>query len=299
MADNITLNAGLGGDVVAADDIGSVKYQRVKIAHGADGSATDASTAAAFPVRPLGDYGFDLARGVLASGSVNHKFGRNTAVAAASREDIWTVGGSYNWLTAAAPLRIAAGGNAADTSTGTGARTVTVEGLSTAWTEISATLTLAGTSASAASTASFYRVNRAYVATCGTYTGNNTGDIVIETTAGTTVGGILATDGQTEQTMYTVPAGKTGYLVRAHANVSGNQAADLRLCQRRNADTVTAPFSAMRIIIAVDGIAGVWTRTFDAAITIPAKTDVWWDGQATGGQNTDVDAAYDLWLIAS
>lgn len=38
MADNTTLNAGTGGDVVASDDIGpGVKYQRVKITLGADG----------------------------------------------------------------------------------------------------------------------------------------------------------------------------------------------------------------------------------------------------------------------
>jgi hypothetical protein len=41
MADNTTLDAGSGGDVIATDDIGGVKYQRVKISQGADGSATD------------------------------------------------------------------------------------------------------------------------------------------------------------------------------------------------------------------------------------------------------------------
>lgn len=42
MADNITLNSGSGGSVVASDDIGGVHFQRVKLALGADGSATDA-----------------------------------------------------------------------------------------------------------------------------------------------------------------------------------------------------------------------------------------------------------------
>ena len=37
MADNITLNAGSGGSAVAADDISSVFFQRVKLIHGADG----------------------------------------------------------------------------------------------------------------------------------------------------------------------------------------------------------------------------------------------------------------------
>jgi hypothetical protein len=37
MADNTTLNPGTGGDVVATDDIGGVKYQRVKLVLGSDG----------------------------------------------------------------------------------------------------------------------------------------------------------------------------------------------------------------------------------------------------------------------
>ncbi len=47
MADNTTVT---GGDVVASDDIGGVKYQVVKVAHGVDGSATHVSTASPLPV---------------------------------------------------------------------------------------------------------------------------------------------------------------------------------------------------------------------------------------------------------
>ena len=38
MADNTTLNTGSGGDVIATDDISGVKFQRVKLIHGADGT---------------------------------------------------------------------------------------------------------------------------------------------------------------------------------------------------------------------------------------------------------------------
>lgn len=37
MADNTTLNSGTGGDIIATDDIGGVKYQRNKITLGTDG----------------------------------------------------------------------------------------------------------------------------------------------------------------------------------------------------------------------------------------------------------------------
>ena len=56
MADNTTLNAGSGGDVIATDDIGGVKYQRVKVTHGVDGSSTDASTTSPLPIQPAAAY---------------------------------------------------------------------------------------------------------------------------------------------------------------------------------------------------------------------------------------------------
>lgn len=53
MADNISVTPGTG-KVIAADDVGGVLFQRVKIAHGADGSAADASSDTPFPVGVIG-----------------------------------------------------------------------------------------------------------------------------------------------------------------------------------------------------------------------------------------------------
>jgi hypothetical protein len=48
MADNVGYTPGTGA-TIAADDIGSVLYQRVKISEGADGSATDVSATNPMP----------------------------------------------------------------------------------------------------------------------------------------------------------------------------------------------------------------------------------------------------------
>jgi hypothetical protein len=45
MADNTTLNPGVGGDTIAADDVGGVKYQVVKLDLGADGASSPVSGA--------------------------------------------------------------------------------------------------------------------------------------------------------------------------------------------------------------------------------------------------------------
>lgn len=51
MADNTQLSANIGtGDVVASDDIGGVKHQRVKVEFGTDGNATDVSATDPLPI---------------------------------------------------------------------------------------------------------------------------------------------------------------------------------------------------------------------------------------------------------
>lgn len=50
MADNTTINSMSGGDVIATDDIGGVKHQRVKVGFGVDGSYADVSRTSQLPV---------------------------------------------------------------------------------------------------------------------------------------------------------------------------------------------------------------------------------------------------------
>ena len=72
MADNFVANAGSGGSTFAADDISSVLYPRVKVSHGADGSATDVSTASPMPVQliPQASSGCSISR-ILSAASTN------------------------------------------------------------------------------------------------------------------------------------------------------------------------------------------------------------------------------------
>jgi hypothetical protein len=73
MADNTVLNTGTGGDTISTDDIAGVKVQRVKVQHGADGSATDVSTASPLPVdqtnTTVADGGTLPAKGVQVGGT--------------------------------------------------------------------------------------------------------------------------------------------------------------------------------------------------------------------------------------
>lgn len=68
MADNTTLNVGSGGDVIATDDIGGVKYQWVKAAFGVDGAVVPVSTIDPLPV--TGSVANTLAAGSLQSAAI-------------------------------------------------------------------------------------------------------------------------------------------------------------------------------------------------------------------------------------
>lgn len=247
--------------------------------------------------RATNNFGLDVARGLYGNISNVHKFGFRASVGT-TQTVIW--GGtatSYPFPTTDTKIRVAAGGNAADVATtGAGAWTVTVQGLDANWAVQEETLTLAGASASADSTNTFIRVFRAFVASCGTYGGNNTGDISIESTGGSELITIKAGEGQSQTTVYTIPAGKMAYLTAYSADVNGKQSATVAIYQRRNADDVSSPYSAKRLLTKIPGLTGNSNKQFTSIISFPEKTDIWSEA-ATGLSSSDVNCNYDLYLV--
>lgn len=158
------------------------------------------------------DPAFLVSAGAFRGYSTVVKFGHNADVDT-TEEDLWSEGGNLTYLTTASTIRIQAGGNAADTAAGTGAREVHIQGLDANYNLITDTLVTNGASASTATTKTYLRVLRAYVGEVGS-SGHNVGAITIEAvTGGTTQAHIPAELGQTQQCFYTVPAGKTAYVI--------------------------------------------------------------------------------------
>lgn len=125
-------------------------------------------------------------------------------------EDIWAGGGLYPWKTAAGPMEVFSA-NAADTSAGTGARTVLVSGLDANHVEISETATLNG--ATVALVNQYLRINSARVVSAGSGE-RNAGDISVRDAGAGTVRAIIpATYSLTRSSAYTVPAGHTLQIV--------------------------------------------------------------------------------------
>jgi hypothetical protein len=168
-------------------------------------------------VTRMGSYEpFDVqvARGQITMHRSFCQFGINTA-ASTSNETVWIGSNTYTFPAAASVLKISSS-SASDTSNGTGARTVLVEGLNANYEPVSETVSLNGQTA-VNTTNSYIRVNKMTVLTAGTG-GTSVGNIYAGTgdvTSGVPAvvvnqTGILANE--TESGFYTVPAGYTAFI---------------------------------------------------------------------------------------
>lgn len=166
-----------------------------------------------------------VARGQISFHYDLHKFGFNPDVDDAL-ETVWAEGGLYSYLSAATVLKVSSS-STADTSAGTGARTVQLYGLDADYNEINETVTLNGQTA-VNTTNSFLRINRMVVRTAGTG-GTNAG--VIYAGTGTVTTGVPANkyatiaigDGQSLMALWTVPAGFTLYIYQTDVTVATTQ----------------------------------------------------------------------------
>ncbi len=236
----------------------------------------DADTAT---VRPT-DFKLDQAQGRFSGETIRRKFGHNDNAGNSTNEIIGGLSVSASsfggFLQTATTVRIKSGGNSNDTVAGSGARSVTVVGLDENFAEAEETINTAGTSASSATTTTFIRVVRAYVATTGTYHGANTGDVIIENgSGGTDLVSIQAGQGQSELAFDTIPAGKTAYLTNMRVDVEGSKEATVFLYQNLNADDVTAPYSSKRLIMSISGVSGNVDHSFSGYEVLPAMSDIW------------------------
>lgn len=214
----------------------------------------------------------DCQHGKVKGWTARSEYGVNPSVGT-SLEDIWSAGATRTWLTAAATME-AISDSANDTAAGTGARTIVIEGLDANWDEVSETVTMAGTSASTATTATFIRVNRAYVATVGTYGLSNIGNITIRvSSAGSTQGYILATEGATGNVCISVADGKEIDIHELHISSDSTKEVDFRVQVRENADDSTVPCSPWKTKAFYARLVGLTDISLLVPLRIPGKSD--------------------------
>lgn len=143
-----------------------------------------------------------------------YKFGYNPDVNG-DEETVWEQGGYYPWLDSAVTMFVSST-SVNDTSGGSGANTILIQGLDENYIEIEETITLNGQT-QVTTQLSYLRVYRAFVTLAGS-SGTSGGIIYIGSSGATggvpngTVYANLGIGNQTQIAAYTVPAGHTLYL---------------------------------------------------------------------------------------
>jgi hypothetical protein len=155
------------------------------------------------------------------------QFGINGAVGT-SLETVWVGGATYSFPASATTTTVSSS-STDDTSAGTGARTVLVEGVNASYVAVSETASLNGQTG-VTLTNQYLRVNKLTVLTAGSG-GTSAGSIYVGT--GTVTTGVPAaiinrtgtSSNESEAGFYTVPAGYTAYITRwtmSSANATAN-----------------------------------------------------------------------------
>lgn len=250
-------------------------------------------------VRVVNDPEIDVERGLYHNKYGEAKFGVNEDIGTSAFEDIWAAGGTLSWMTAAETFRVKAGGDAADTAAGAGCREVTIVYLDANWVEQTEALATAGASASAATSSTGFRVQRAYCSASGTYGAANTATITIEnTSSGATQATISAGLGQSEKTQYTVPANHRAIVKALCYDVEAAKPIELRFWQRQSADDVSAPLGSPRIVRRVLAAVGESCLQFPSPRVFPEKTDLWVSAKASSaGGASKANVTYEMELI--
>lgn len=157
------------------------------------------------------DFLLEVAQGNVTGRRIQRIIARNPDVDTIATEDIWFNGGTLTYLTSAERMNVKST-STSDTSAGTGARTIRVTGLDANYDEIEETVTLNGTT-NVLTANSYLRVHIVDVITAGT-NGAPLGEITLTAqTAATIHANLPVGENRNGKSHYTVPAGKTAYLL--------------------------------------------------------------------------------------
>lgn len=248
--------------------------------------------------KSIKDFGVEVKLGNIPGYAIENKFGANHTVPNNEWAILSSTSMSGMFPSSGTPVRIKAGGNAADTYNGVGARSITVVGLDITAKEVTETIITSGALSSLPTSTQFFRLYRAYVEEVGVYAGANIANIVIEKADGTDdMLTIEADEGQTQHGGYTIGAGKTGLLRSLHIYAHGTKHADIRVFIRENYTDVTAPFASKKLKLYMPGSTShIPYKPKAPDIILNSFTDIWVESRGDGNI-IDVSVCFEILIV--
>ena len=196
--------------------------------------------------------------------------------ATTSYKTVWDGDNVYTYPSSAVAMTATSASGATDNGV-----EVTIQGLDTNYAELTETVTLAG-SGTATTSGEFLRVFRAYVSNGTASVGN-----ITIANGGTTYAKIFAEMQQTLMAVYTIPAGKRGYLISGNLSVEKNQPVVAKLMTRR-------PGGVLRVSGLVTSFGVPFQRVWQLPPVLDSKTDI--EIRAKAGATTSIAAGFEIIL---
>ena len=164
-----------------------------------------------------------------------HKFGAVPALSINTIGTIWDEDDTiYPWAAidanGALNIKVTNTNNENIANTSLDGDTVEIQGLDENYEIQTETVTISGSTATTANP--YKRIYRARYQNGGSFDVNSTARILIQTSANVTVAKILENQGQTLMSIYTIPAGFTGYLMRLDVTAQETATGEFKLMVR-------------------------------------------------------------------
>jgi len=200
-----------------------------------------------------------------------HKFGAVPSMSQNTNGTIWDEDDTvYPWSTIDAngvlTVSVVAPNNENNARTTHNGDTVEIQGLDGDYNPQTETVTISGSSAT--TTNNFKRVFRARFTNGGSFDPNS--ERILIQSGGTTVAKILEDLGQTLMSIYTIPAGKTGYLMRLDITAQGTATGSFKLFARPGG---VGSFQ-LKHAAEVNGVGGPYQLEYPIPQSFPEKTDI-------------------------
>jgi hypothetical protein len=200
-----------------------------------------------------------------------HKFGAVPSMSQDTNGTIWDENDTvYPWATVDAntvlTVNVVAPNNEGSARTTHNGDTVEIQGLDSNYDLQTETVTISGSSAT--TTNNFKRVFRARFTNGGSFDPNS--ERILIKSGGTTVAKILENIGQSMMSIYTIPAGKTGYLMRLDVTAQGTATGSFKLFTRPGG---VGSFQ-VKHVAEVNGVGGAYQLTYPVPQPLLEKTDI-------------------------